>query len=46
MVGGAADHHGRAAFDGGLIREGEGSEDEIPELIAGDSRREIGRAHV
>ena len=39
MVGGTADHHGGAAFDGGLIREGKGHEDEIPELIAGHSRR-------
>lgn len=42
MVGGATDHHGGAAFDGGLICEGEGNEDKIPELIAGHSRRRQG----
>jgi hypothetical protein len=42
MVGGAADHHCGAAFAGGLIREGKGNEDKIPELIAGHSRRRQG----
>ena len=39
MVGCATDDNSGAAFHGGLICEGKGDEDEIPEFITGHSRR-------
>ena len=39
MIGGTADDYGRAVLRGGLIGEGKRDEDDLPELIAGHSRR-------
>ena len=42
VVGIAADDDGGPAFAGGLVGEGERDEDQVPELIAGHSRRRRG----
>jgi len=39
MVGRTTDDDSGAAFHGGLIGEGKGDEDEIPEFITGHSQR-------
>ena len=39
MIGGTADDYGWAVLRGGLIGEGKRDENDLPELIAGHTRR-------